>query len=414
MPESPLVYCAIYTRVSVEDRRGDPAVSSCAVQRDACRRFIYQHRHLGWIPLEIPFNDEGVSGVSPHRPGLCRLLDEVEAGRVQRVVVHRLDRLTRTVRDFALLQRAFDAHDVELSIVEGSFAGPSSALRRLQLNVLATFAQFEREVMAERVRDGRAAKRARGLRVAGPAPFGYSVDRRTKRLIVHRTEADAVRALFMKAQEGRTPAELAADANSSCTKDSHGEIGRWSAKVVLRLLRNPVYAGLLRDGSRGIHTPLVAQGMFERVNAAIGTRRTREPTERPALGVDPFLLRGLLVCPRCGKRLTTSSTGKVARSSPRYYRCRGLRPCPGSQLSADAIESFVVSTLAKPPAGLSTNAQVACRGVARVWELFTPDNRKRALAHLFREIRADLANCEFEFVVDEARAAELAQDLAST
>jgi DNA invertase Pin-like site-specific DNA recombinase len=414
MPESLLVYCAIYTRVSVEDRRGDPAVSSCAVQRDACRRFIYQHRHLGWIPLEIPFNDEGESGVSPHRPGLCRLLDEIEAGRVQRVVVHRLDRLTRTVRDFALLQHAFEARGVGLSIVAGSFSEPSSAVVRFQLNTLASFAQFEREMMAERMRDGRAAKRARGMRVAGPAPFGYSVDRQTKRLVVHRTEAETVRAMFMKAQDGRTPTELAADANSSAAKDSRGEIGRWSAKMVLRILRNPVYAGLLRDGSRGIHTPLVAQGMFERVNAAIGTRRTREPTARPVLGVDPFLLRGLLVCPRCGKRLSTSSTGKVARSGPRYYRCRGLRPCPGSQLSADAIESFVISRLAKPPAGLSTNAQVACRGVARIWELFTPVNRQRALAYLLREIRADVANCEFEFVVDEARAAELAQDLAST
>lgn len=384
------------------------------VAAHACRSFIHQHRHLGWIPFDFPFNDEGVSGAALERPALRILLRMMDEGMVQRVVVHRLDRLTRSVGDFAYLLHEFEEHGVELSIVEGSLAGSSTALGRLQLNVLATFAQFEREVIAERMREGRAAKRARGLRVAGPAPFGYAVDRSTKRLIVHRADATTVRSMFMKAQDGRTPAELAADANASGSSDWRGRVGQWSAKRVLRILRNPVYAGRLPDGSRGIHTPLVGQEAFERANAAIGGRCTREPSERLARAADPFLLRGLLVCPRCGKRLTTSSSGKVTRGGPRYYRCRGLRACPGVQLPAEAIESFVASALAQPPAGLSADARAACRGLAGIWELFTPDNQKRALAHLFRTIRADVENGELEFVVDEDAAATWARDEAQS
>jgi hypothetical protein len=218
--------------------------------------------------------------------------------------------------------------------------------------------------------------------------------------------------MFMKAQEGRTPADLAADANSSGTKDWRGQVGQWSAKTVLRILRNPVYAGRLRDGSRGIHTPLVAQGMFERVNETIGRRRTREPSVRPLPEWDPFLLRGLLVCPRCGKRMTTSSTGELALGGPRYYPCRGLRGCRGVQLSADAIERFVVSKLEKPPDELSADARAACLRIASIWPLFILANRKRALDDLFREIRADVANSKIEFLVDDNAAAEWAQTLA--
>ena len=117
------------------------------------------------------------------------------------------------------------------------------------------------------MREGRAAKRARGLRVAGPPPLGDSVDRRTKRLIVHRTEAETVRSMFMRAQEGRTPAELAADANASGTKDWRGHTGHWNAKTALRILRNPVYAGPLPDGSSQV------EGSFQgqRVNLVFAT-----------------------------------------------------------------------------------------------------------------------------------------------
>ena len=405
----PLVYCAIYTRVSVRNLGEDLAVSSCTLQRDACMQFIHEHRHLGWIPLAWPFNDEGESGASTKRPALSRLRDVIGAGGVHRVVVHRLDRLTRSAHDFALLQRFLEEHNVGLSIVQGAFSGPPNAITKFQLNTLATFAQFEREMIAERMAEGRAAKRARGLRVAGRTPFGYAADPRTKQLVVHRTQAKTVRWMFAEADAGVTPYEIAVMANAAGDKNARGEAGRWRMETVLRILRNPAYVGRLPDGTRGVHTPLVSLEVFHRADETIRNRRTREPSERPTDHVDPFLLRGLLVCGRCGNRMTTSSSGKVASRGPRYYRCRGHR-CVGAQLRAMAIETRVTAALAKPPANLDPQARAACAAVASIWELLIPANRGRMLGALFKEIRWDLMKGALEWVVDPESAAQLAHD----
>ncbi len=410
----PLVYCAIYTRVSVRNMGDDLAVSSCTLQRDACTQFIHEHRHLGWMPLAWPFNDDGKSGASMDRPALDRLLDVIAAGRAQgtdvvhRIVVHRFDRLTRSVSDFASLQSFLREHGVGLSIVHGHFA-ESSAIAQFQLNTLATFAQFEREMIAERMAEGRAAKRARGLRVAGRTPFGYAADPRTKQLVVHRTQAKTVRWMFAEADAGVTPYEIAVMANAAGDKNARGEAGRWRMETVLRILRNPAYVGRLPDGTRGVHTPLVSLEVFERADETIRNRRTREPSERPTDHVDPFLLRGLLVCGRCGNRMTTSSAGKVASRGPRYYRCRGHR-CVGAQLRAMAIETRVTNSLATPPANLDPQARAACAAVASIWELLKPQNRHRILEDLFKEIRWDSMKGALEWVVDPESAAQLAHD----
>jgi site-specific DNA recombinase len=409
----PLVYCAIYTRVSVRHRGDDLAVSSCVLQRDACLQFIYERRHLGWIPLAWPFNDDGKSGASMDgRPALDRLLDAIAAGGVNRVVVHRFDRLTRSVSDFASLQEFLRRHNVGLSVVHGPFAESSNALAQFQMNMLATFAQFEREMIAERLRDGREARRERGLRVTGLAPFGYTIDRRTKQLVVKPKQAKTIHWMFARADSGGTPAQIATIANEWGDKNRHGQVGAWSTETVLRILRNPVYAGRLSDGRRGVHTPLVDADVFERVNAAIRERRTREPTPRPHVAVDPFLLRGLMTCGRCGQRMTTSSSGKIASRGPRYYRCR-RRGCVGAQLPALAVETRVVNSLATPPTTLDPQSRAACVAVAGIWPLLKPENRSRMLAHLFKEIRWDAIRGELGYVVDEEAAAELVRDAAA-
>jgi site-specific DNA recombinase len=414
----PLVYCAIYTRISVRFQGDDLAVSSCVLQRDACMQFIHEHRHLGWIPLAWPFNDDGKSGASMDRPALDRLLDVIASGRAQgtdvvhRIVVHRFDRLTRSVHDFAFLQRLLEEHNVGLSIVQGAFSGPPNAITQLRLNTLAAFAQFEREMMAERMAEGRAAKRARGLRVAGVPPFGYAINPKTKQLVVHPKQSKTIHWMFARADGGGTPAEITTIANTWGDKNMRGEAERWSTETVLRILRNQVYAGRLPDGTRGVHTPLVGADVFARVNEAIGKRRTREPTPRPEGSVDPFLLRGLLKCWRCGRPMTTSSTGKIAKPGARYYRCR-RRGCVGAQLPALAIESRVTNSLATPPANLDPQARAACAAVAGIWELLTPANRSRMMGALFKEIRWDSMRGALEWVVDPETAAELVHDAAA-
>ncbi len=257
--------------------------------------------------------------------------------------MHRLDRLTRSVLDWARIQHAFHAHGVPISVVQGDLHGTNDAITQLRLNTLAIFAEFERDMIAERLRDARAARRARGLRVAGQLPLGYVADPATRQLVVAPEDAETVRRMFVDAAEGPLPAAIAARANEVGTVDKNGKVSRWGAKAVLRILRNPTYLVLLADGTQGVHAAVVSRELEGRVAATIEGRRTRPPTPRPEVegAVDPFLLRGLLVCVGCGRRMTTSSTGKVKRpqwnaphqpeTGTRYYRCRGPSPCPSSQ-----------------------------------------------------------------------------------
>ena len=172
-------------------------------------------------------------------------------------------------------------------------------------------------------------------------------------------------------------------ANAAGDKNARGEAGRWRMETVLRILRNPAYVGRLPGRhARSPHAARYASRSSIARDETIRNRRTREPSERPTDHADPFLLRGLLVCGRCGNRMTTSSSGKVASRGPRYYRCRGHR-CVGAQLRAMAIETRVTAALAKPPVGIDQRARTACAAVASIWDLLITANRGRMLGALF-------------------------------
>jgi DNA invertase Pin-like site-specific DNA recombinase len=411
MPARP-VRCAIYTRQSVARPGRDPETSSCALQREACLALIAANAHLGWVAVDERFDDEGESGADTDRLGLLRLVASVAEGLVDRVLVHRLDRLTRRAADWAEIDSILREHDVAISVVDGGIHGATDAITRFRLNALAVFAEFERDMIGERLADARAARRARGLRVAGRVPLGYVADRATKQLVVVPAEAEIVRSMFADADAGMLPAAIATRAKEKGFVDKNGKTGSWSAKAVLRILRNETYAGLLSDGSAGVHEAIVDRALFDRVGEKIAARQTRTPTPRPeAEGtVDPFLLRGLLVCARCGKRMTTSSAGKVARlpiSPPpgampalRYYRCRGSG-CPRSQLPATAIEALVPKLFATPSPDVGEQTRIVFQYVARIWENLIVPNRRRELVALCKEIRWDGERHKLTIIADE-------------
>ena len=413
MPRLRLVRCAIYTRQSVARPGEDPSLTSCALQRAFCLDLIASNGHRLWRPLPESFDDEGESGATADRPGLERLLVAITEGRLERVVVHRLDRLTRSLADWARIHETFRTHGVSLSVVQGDLNDTDDATTQFRLNALALFAEFERNMIAERLRDARATRRARGLRVAGRVPLGYQADSGTKQLVVMATEAETVRRMFASADAGDAPATIAARENETGTAGKNGRARRWSAKSVLRILRSPVYAGLLSDNSRGAHEALVSREVFERVGASIEGRRTRTPTKRPTVDgeVDPFLLRGLLVCTACGKRMTTSSSRKVARprwnavrhrdTAARYYRCRGASACPRSQLPSGAIEARLLQIFANPPPGVPEDVRAVFLDVARMWEALMLRNRRAVLVSLCRELRWDGAAGSLRIVLDE-------------
>jgi len=184
--------CAIYTRKSTEEGL-DQAFNSLDAQREACEAYIASQRHEGWRLVKTRFDDGGLSGGNMDRPALQALLAEIDAGRIDIIVVYKVDRLTRSLSDFAKLVDRFDAKDVSFVSVTQAF-NTSSSMGRLTLNVLLSFAQFEREVTAERIRDKIASSKRKGMWMGGNPPLGY--DNVDKQLVINKREAKTVRRLL--------------------------------------------------------------------------------------------------------------------------------------------------------------------------------------------------------------------------
>lgn len=382
------IRCAIYTRQSVARPGANPTLASCRLQRDACFRFIAAHLAQGWLPIAEDFDDEGESGGSIERPAFQRVLERIDEGLIDQVVVHRLDRLTRSVRDWGRIQTSFDQHSVKLAVVAGALETGTTAAAGFQLNMLASLAEFERSMISDRLRDARAARRQRGLRSAGRIPFGYASEPHTRQLLVVPAEAPIVKLAFNLAAKGLNPAQIA----QSLNKGPHAKPDaprNWIPRTVLRMLRNRTYLGLMPDGSTSIHDEIVTQALFNRVAASLDQRRTRTATPRPRVdGVDPFLLRGLLVCAQCGARMTTTSRAKIKPLPPtghgrvpsdRYYRCRGANPCRGSHVSAEYVENGLIELMATPPRGLPQIERNVYMCIAWMWPNLVHENRKRFL-----------------------------------
>jgi site-specific DNA recombinase len=186
------VRCAIYTRVST-DQGLEQDFNSLDAQYDASQAYIRSQAHAGWMLIRSKYDDGGFSGGNTDRPALQRLLDDVRAGKVDVIVVYKVDRLTRSLADFAKLVELFDRHRVSFVSVTQHF-NTTTSMGRLTLNVLLSFAQFEREVTSERIRDKIAASKRKGLWVGGMAPLGY--DTKDRKITVNKAEAECVRTIF--------------------------------------------------------------------------------------------------------------------------------------------------------------------------------------------------------------------------
>jgi site-specific DNA recombinase len=184
--------CAIYTRKSSEDGL-EQTFNSLDAQRKACLAYITSQGHEGWKALPPLYDDGGFSGGSLNRPALQRLMADIQAGRIDRVVIYKVDRLTRSLADFAKLVETFDTHGVSFVSITQQF-NTTRSMGRLTLNMLLSFAQFEREVTGERIRDKIAASKRRGMWMGGPLPLGY--DRRDRKLVINAAEAETVRHIF--------------------------------------------------------------------------------------------------------------------------------------------------------------------------------------------------------------------------
>jgi len=345
--------CAIYTRKSSEEGL-DQSFNSLAAQREACLAFIHSQRHEGWRVLESAYDDGGYSGATLERPALKRLLADIAAAKLDCVVIYKLDRLTRALIDFAKMIELFDAHGIALVSITQQF-NTTSSMGRLTLNVLLSFAQFEREVTAERIRDKFAASKRKGLWMGGRVPLGYELQER--RLVVNAAEAKLVRSLYQRYLELGCVAKLRAELMGAAVLSKRRVSRRGAASggvaysrgALYALLKNRLYLGeIVYRGQiyQGEHTALVARAVWERVQQQLARRRkARQDGARSRV---PSLLFGL-VYDQSGQRYTPTYSSKSARRY-RYYVLSAERQqqrdsSPAVRIPAQDLETLVVQRL---------------------------------------------------------------------
>ena len=364
--------CAIYTRKSTSVGL-DQDFNSLDAQREACLAYI--QRQPGWTLVEMPYDDGGYTGANIDRPAFQRLLADIDGGRVDVVVVYKVDRLSRSLLDFAKVMERFNAAGASFVSVTQNFS-TADAMGRLTLNMLMSFAEFEREMISERTRDKIAAARRRGKWTGGPVPLGYSVV--DKKLVVNELEAVLAREIFALYHEHRSTLMVARVLNQrqELTKRHRAQNGHlrqprtWAQPDVVRILKNPVYAGYMAVGDElfeAEHPPIIERSVFLRTQELLkAATRDRKIAPRNA----EYLLRGLLRCACCGAGFTTAST-TTRGILHRYYRCisrdrRGKEACPSAPMPAQAIEDFVVKELRDAVARGGLVAELTAAVCARV------------------------------------------------
>jgi DNA invertase Pin-like site-specific DNA recombinase len=379
----PIVRCAVYTRKSSEEGL-DMAFNSLDAQREAGLDYIKSQKHQGWTAIATAYDDGGYSGGSTDRPGLQRLIDDIHKGRVDVVVVYKVDRLSRSLADFARLMQTFDEHKVSFVSVTQQF-NTTTSMGRLTLNMLLSFAQFEREVAGERIRDKIAATKRKGVWVCGQPPLGYRLPRegdpdfvlsdRTLRVI--EPEAELVRAIFSGYLELGSLVDLAAKLNVEGHTTKHWTSSRGkehggrplTAAFLYRVLTNPVYIGKIAHTRgrnnrsvpkqtavyQGHHEPIIDPATWEQVHAKMGTveRESRQKWTHTHLlkgKIRTFeghaMSPGSVQRPVSKRKDVRSARGADARRIVRYYVSQkavkqGFKTCPIKTVNAAHIDDLI-------------------------------------------------------------------------
>ena len=342
--------CAVYTRKSSEEGL-EQDFNSLHAQREACEAFIRSQQGEGWRLVATAYDDGGLSGGTLNRPALQRLLADIAAGRVQIVVVYKVDRLTRSLMDFAKIVELFDRHGASFVAVTQQF-NTTTSMGRLTLNILLSFAQFEREVTGERIRDKIAASKRKGMWMGGVTPLGYEA--RDRKLVIVPPEAEIVRLIYAKYQElgsvrllQQHLAEAGIRSKIRTHRDGRVVGGRpFSRGALYALLSNPVYIGeIAHKGIRhaGLHRPILERCLWEAVQDQLREQAPVSGTRGAKVSRSPLLGK---IFDHAGSRLTPSHAVKNGRRY-RYYVSRGLvtgssRENPdGWRLPAPQIERLV-------------------------------------------------------------------------
>ena len=342
---TPRIKCAVYTRKSSEEGL-EQSFNSLDAQREACEAYIRSQKHEGWIGLSTRYDDGGFSGGNMDRPALKKLMDDIAGGKVNTVVVYKVDRLTRSLADFAKLVEQSDSKCVTFVSVTQQF-NTTTSMGRLTLNVLLSFAQFEREVTGERIRDKIAASKARGMWMGGPVPLGY--DLRERRLYINPAEAEQVREVFrqylrlrnvhaLMSYLGQT--KILSKVRITDGKKAGGK--HYSRGALYKLLRNHLYVGEIQHKGSiypGEHESILDRELWNEVQELLDQNRRGD--RKKGRACSGSLLTGLLF-DESGTRYTPTGAQKGARRY-HYYTMQSLirgekKNGPIGRLPAPALE----------------------------------------------------------------------------
>jgi len=349
--------CAIYTRKSTEEGL-EQAYNSLDAQRDACEAYIASQKSEGWVALDNAYNDGGFSGGTLNRPGVQQLLDDVREGLVDVIVVYKIDRLSRSLADFAKLVELFDAQKVTFVSVTQSF-NTTTSMGRLTLNILLSFAQFERELGGERVRDKIAASRAKGIWMGGMPPLGYDVVER--KLVPNPTEASLVRRIFERYIALGSMTTLCRElrvervtTKSWTTLKDTTRTGKLIDKGYLyKLFKNPVFIGVAAYKGQhfaGEHDAILDRAVWEQVQAMLGRGEPEQRACQNRPSRAPALLKGLIFADD-GWAMTPGATRKGDKIYRYYVNTASMKigkeACSVSRVPAGEIEAAVIAQVRK-------------------------------------------------------------------
>lgn len=384
------IRCAIYTRKSTEEGL-DMEFNSLDAQREAGEAYITSQRHEGWMQVPDIYDDGGFSGGSMERPALKRLMHDIEAGRIDIIVVYKVDRLSRSLMDFAKIVEIFDRHTVSFVSVTQAF-NTTTSMGRLTLNILLSFAQFEREVIGERIRDKFAASKRKGMWMGGRIPLGYDVIDR--KLIINEAEAKIVRHIFQRFIILRSTTRLVKELREQGyhTKTYTTPAGKllqgklMDKGYLYKLLHNRIYLGEITHKDKcypGQHSPIILPHCWEKAHSIMqetppNTRAGEQRRQTPAM------LQGILKCSGCSSLMTPTHTRKQGKIYRYYISSASMKEscggCPVGRIPAGEIEEIVMNQLQQ----IFTNPEM----IVKTWE----EVRKQECSITEEEIRQHLSN----------------------
>lgn len=354
------IRCAIYTRKSTSEGL-DQEFTTLDAQRESAVSYINSQKAEGWTVIDTLYDDGGYTGATMDRPGLTKLLDDVKAHKIDCVVVYKVDRLSRSLLDFSKLLEMFDMNNVTFVSVTQHF-NTQNSMGRLTLNILLSFAQFEREMISERTRDKMAAARRKGKWLGGRPILGYNLDTENKKLIVNKEEAKLVRRIFTLYAEGMSLLGIVKMLNNEelRTKRVVTKTGKvfgditYGKSLLAAILNKRLYTGKIPfDGEvfNGEHKAIISEELFEKVEKKlVENKNVRMPYKYKPKYTN--LLSSRLTCSACKTKLIGTYTKKNKTILYRYYVCtnaqkRGYDICPTRSIRADAMEEAVILCLHK-------------------------------------------------------------------